>query len=164
MNVVRPTGGISGQALKSDAIRPSEGIYYVVRFPERWELFTLRFDTGHESGHPDFWQQHVVPRLSRRWTNVLGHSVGQLELELRRYEYGFPRGRVVKQGKRFLVYHGRDLEPFMKIKRTAIEALFGIVGLARWKEDEHERCLREDKEPIRQILQLWEDWRNVIPD
>ena len=52
----------------------------------------------------------------------------------------------------------------MKVSRAAIEGLFGINGLARWHEDDHEHCLREDKESVRQILALLEDWPSANHD
>lgn len=85
----------------------------------------------------------------------------QLASELRLCEYGFPRGRIVRQATRYVVLHGNDLEPFMRIKRTTIEALFGISGCARWCEDEHEHCLADDKQAVREILGIEEDWRHT---
>jgi hypothetical protein len=132
----------------------------VVRFPELWEPVVLRFEDGQEAGHPDFWLQRVMPRIAQAWSKVLHRAPKDLESELRLSEYGFPRGRVVRQGTRFRVFHGHDMEPFMGIKRSAIEASFGITGLARWLGDDHERCLREDKESIRQVLELRENWKH----
>jgi hypothetical protein len=91
-------------------------------------------------------------------------SAEVLEEDLRLCEYGFPRGRIVKQRNRYLVLHGDDLEPFMKLKRSGIECLFDIGGRTRWVEDDHEHCLREDKECVRQTLHLSEDWKHVDPE
>ena len=52
----------------------------------------------------------------------------------------------------------------MKVTRAAIEGRFGIVGLARWQEDDHEHCLREDKDRVRALLGLRENWKHASPD
>jgi hypothetical protein len=153
----RTVGGVVAPV----ALMPSEGIFYAVRFPERWEPVTLRFREAEEAGHPDFWRRHVVARLAAAWSKVLRRTAASLESELRLCEYGFPRGRVVRQGARFRVFHGNDLERYMKVTKAAIEGCFGIVGLARWEEDDHEHCLREDKESTRQILYLQENWKHT---
>jgi hypothetical protein len=143
---------------------PSEGIFYVVRFPRGWESVALRFDQGQEVGHPEFWREQIVPRIAREWSRVLNRAARALETELRMLEYGFPRGRVVRQATRFTVFNGNDLGRFMKVTKAAIEGRFGIIGLARWQEDDHEHCLREDKEAVRQLLHLREDWKHASVD
>jgi len=140
------------------APRPSEGIFYVARFPEGWKPMALRFESGVDVGHPVFWGQKVVPCLARAWSPVLRRSVAELASALDLCEYGFPRGRVVRQGARHLIYHGNNLTPFMKIRRPAIESIFELACAARWEDDEHERCLSKDKDTIRQLLRLHEDW------
>ena len=67
----------------------------------------------------------------------------------------------MNKGQRYVVYHGADLEPFMEIQQSGIESLFGLVGAARWAKDDHEHCVREDKESIRQILRLQENWKHA---
>jgi hypothetical protein len=139
---------------------PSQGIFYLIRFPEGWEPVISRFSEGQEMGHPVFWRMQVVPHLTLRWAPILKRNHIDVETDLRPCEYGFPRGRVVSKGKgRFSVVHGNEFMPFMKITPAHIETLFGIAGMAKWLEDDHEHCLREDKDPVRQILRLKENWK-----
>ena len=144
-------------------VPPAEGIFYIVRFPEGWEPIIARFSGGLEMGHPVFWRERVVPHLSLRWATVLKRSRIDLESELRPCEYGFPRGRIVRQDERFCVVYGNEFKPFMKIAKASIEKLFGITGKASWSEDDHEHCLREDKQPLRHILRLKENWDHFDP-
>ncbi len=146
---------------KNPGANPSEGIFYVVRLPNAWEPMTLRFEGGADVGHPDFWRHKLVPLLARAWSPLLGLSARELESNLSLCEYGFPRGRVVRQGNTFRVFHGNDLRKFMNITRVSIEGQFGIIGAARWQEDEHEQCLKEDKQAVQALLRLREDWKHA---
>ena len=143
------------------ALTPCEGIFYVVRFPDGWKPVAMRFEGIEDCGHPDFWRSHVVPMLVRAWSPVLRTTMHALTSDLRLCEYGFPRGRVVKQDTRYVVMHGNDLERFMRVKRRSIEELFGIAKKAAWSEDDHEHCLRDDKNAIRSVLRISTDWKHV---
>lgn len=142
-----------------NVLTPCNGIFYIVRFPDGWTPIALRFDNIEDCGHPEFWWSQVVPKLAGAWSPALGRTVSELRTDLRLCEYGFPRGRVVKQRNRFVILHGDELESFMKLKRREIETLFGIPGRATWREDEHEQCLNEDKETVRETLCLKENWK-----
>lgn len=142
----------------------SEGIFYLVPFPLEWILMSVRFDRQPELGHPDFWEAEILEFLVKDWHLEAYEEYPtreQLREALRPLAYACPRGRVAKVGKRFKVYHGNDLKPFMRNSRRNIEEAFGIVGQATWEFDDHERCQQLDKEAFRQITGLKEDWDAV---
>lgn len=139
----------------------SEGIYYIVRHVRGWALLPYRYATREELDHVHFWDQELVHDLSLAWAKTLGLGVSEIESRIRNCSYAFPRGRIVKHGKRFTVFHGDDVERGRKISRRAIENWFGIAGKADWKQDEHERCQREDKEIVRHLFKIQENWKDA---
>lgn len=142
----------------------SEGIFYVVPLPLDWCLMGVRFDQRPELGHPDFWEADILKFLVRNWHLETSEEYPTPELlrsALLPLTYACPRGRVARIGKRFKVYHGNDLKPFMKTSRRAIEAMFGVGGQANWEFDDHERCQQLDKDEFRRLLEMKEDWEAV---
>jgi hypothetical protein len=143
-------------------MKPTTGIFYVVRYPERWEVVASRHDEYPDDGHPDFWRRAAVAAmLARRWHDVLGQTLDDLCEELRRYDYAFPRGRVALVEDKYCIYHGEDIEPYMKITKKMVETEFNIEGKARWVFDDHEQCLTADKQEVQRILRIKEDWKSV---
>ena len=143
---------------------PSEGIFYVVRYPKGWKLLAYRFKELTELDHSQFWEKYAAVNLSRLWDSHRrneGDNRQGIFDELRYCPYGFPRGRIVKTETRFSIFHGGDFMAVSKVKRTDIENYFGIQGKSRWLRDEHERCLLHDKEIIRDTLQIRENWNAV---
>jgi len=144
-------------------VKPTEGIYYVVRFPNGWRLMACRFDEEGELGHPSFWRYWGVAALvAKEWQAKLRTASPRLtEDDLELLVYAFPRGRVTKLGTKYVIYHGNDLQPWMKITKRQIEKTFGVTGRCCWQFDEHEQCLTPDKEEMRRLLRLTEDWPSV---
>lgn len=153
----------------------SEGIYFVIRMPVRWQLVAFRFDDHPDGGHPEFWEAHVTPMLANVWAPRL--FVGIDRSKLRRLELrlkseldlhydGFPRGRVtwIDDLGRFAIYHGGNLKSGMKLTRRAIEQAFGITGRADWEFDEHEQCSSFSTEGLCSALDLRERWKTISPD
>lgn len=143
--------------------RPSEGIYYAVRFSEGWSIFICRFDEfGGETDHTALWEDYVCQPLALNWEQSFGDD-GVLEEALHLHAYGFPRGRIarVPGGSTFNILHGGDLEKFMGISPETIERLFSVTGRAHWVRDEHEQCQEDDRDAVRRILRLKENWRAV---
>lgn len=153
--------GVGSSSMLTD-VGASEGIYYIVRYPSGWHLAPCRFDEEGEMSHSDFWRLFAVSAMvAQQWQRMLCRDLDDLTEDLRLLLYAFPRGRVTKVGKKFRVYHGTDLQPFMKITRKMVERSFGIAGCCQWTFDEHERCLTEDKEALRELLGIQEDWPSV---
>ena len=139
---------------------PTDGIYYVVRYPDKWDVFAYRFDNFPEIDHTALWCDHVAPVLARCWGRALRLSPAKLEKSLTLHAYGFPRGRVTKMGMQFRVLYGGDA-PF--IPNSRVEHAFDLAG-AKWERDEHEQCQAEDKEAVRSLLRIKEDWKAVSSD
>ena len=161
----------------------SEGVFYLVPFPMGWCLMPASFDQQTESSHVTLWEQTVVDLLVKDWVakgvvKALGEvSIGSwrviyrnrvtksLEMKLRSkllpLVHAFPRGRIVRHGRKYQVLHGDNIEEFMQIDRPAIEKMFGIEGRAVWQFDEHEQCLIAEQKIARALLRLPEDWKAV---
>ena len=141
--------------------KASRGIFYVVRYPAGWELITTRFENGEGADHSEWWETKVVGMVAEKWAARLRLGQNILEDDLKLLVYAFPRGRVSRVGNRFNVLQGRDIEPSMAVTRRMIEDAFGIVGQCSWRFDDHEQCQECDKDTIRRILHIREDWRAV---
>lgn len=150
----------------------SEGIYFVIRMPDRWQLVVFRFEKGLDGGHPEFWEAYVTPMLADAWAPHLFGEMTEtersrrkqhLKAELDLHYDGFPRGRVtwVEENDRFIVYHGRNLKPAMHVTRQSIEQAFGIADHTDWKFDDHEQCSAFSAEGVRSALRLKERWKVV---
>lgn len=96
-----------------------------------------------------------------QWAKTLRWSATDVLQEIRLLTYAFPRGRVSRVGNRYFVLHGADLTTSMKISKRMIEQPFGIAGNCSWHLDEHEHCQADDKEQMRDILGIKEDWDAV---
>ena len=138
-----------------------EGIYYVVRYPTRWAFLYSRFQGDPVDNHYEWWEETVVGLLAAKWKKVLAKNRSTIQSELGLLTYAFPRGRISKVGRRFKILHGADLTSSMKISKKFIENAFHISGRCSWQFDEHEQCQMEDKEEMRRLLNLEEDWSAV---
>jgi len=139
----------------------SEGIFYLIALFREWAIMPVRFDQQSEFGHTDFWEQSVVDHLVTQWHSKVINTFpapAELRAALLPLVYAFPRGRVVRQGDQFTVYHGNNLKPFMKMSRRFIEGDFGIQGRATWVFDEHEQCVAHDRDQMREVLGLKQTW------
>lgn len=139
----------------------TEGIFYVVPFPIEWCVMPHCFAEQTDFGHTDLWEESVVQFLVKDWHLEVYETFpthDQLRAELLPLVYAFPRGRVVRQGSKFIVYHGNNLQPFMKRSRRDIESCFKIEGRATWVFDEHEQCVAHDRDRMREVLGLKKTW------
>lgn len=140
---------------------PGEGIYYVVRFPAGWKAVFYRFEDDSDYNHYEWWEQSISAMIAAKWAKALGKSREAIRRDIELLTYAFPRGRISKVGKRFLVLHGADLTPSMRMSKKLIEDAFGISGRCSWRFDEHEQCQVDDKEAIRQYFGIHEYWNGV---
>ena len=143
-----------------------EDIFYVVPFPQGWRVLSACLEQPWKAdiGHPDFWEEGVASILAKHWHSRASKKFPtseELRAELLPLVYAFPRGRVVRLGRRFVIYHGQDLEAFMQCDRKAIETQFNILDRAEWRIDDHEQCQLLDKERVRELLPLQHDWNAV---
>ena len=144
----------------------SEGIFYLVRYPQGWRFLPVRVDQFPmaDFDHADFWEECLAHVLAEKWQPEVFQkfpTVEQLRDELLPLAYAFPRGRVVSLGRTFAVYHGDNLAAFMQSDRKAIETGFDIQGNVQWEFDEHEQCVAQDRDRMRELLGLKETWPAV---
>ena len=149
-----------------ETTKGSDGIFYLVPFPEGWVVRPIRFDqcADPDFGHPGYWEEVVAEVLAKKWHSRVAKEYptpNDLRAELLPLVYAFPRGRITGQGRKFIVYHGRNFEAFMKCERKVVESHFGIQGRCVWQFDEHEQCQELDKERVREVLRLRNDWKAV---
>ena len=144
---------------KGHASTPSDGIYYVVRFPQGWKLIFCRYaENPEDCDHSEFWGKLISQFLVPIWAKALKEPAKQIAEALHLHTYGFPRGRITVKDGKIYVLHGSDLKSFHEVKRKDIERAFGIYGKARWIDDEHEHCQDYDKQMLRELLHIKEDW------
>lgn len=130
---------------------PTEGLWYVVRFPKAWRLLAVYVPSASDFGHEWYWESYVAPQLGSEWRLPV-RDVRSLSVCV----YGFPRGRVVRARHGYVVYHGGDFEAF--VSRSEIMQVFNLSSRTGFRLDRHEQCLYLDKEAVRTILRAKEDW------
>lgn len=140
---------------------PKEGIYYVTPTPNGWELLAKPFARGEELDHGTWWEETVAAKVAAAWVKTLSVHAKRLAAEIGLHPYAFPRGRVSRAGDSFLVVHGADLKPAMKVSKRKIEECFGIVGKCDWLFDEHEQCQLVDQETVCGVLGIRPTWSAV---
>lgn len=132
-----------------------------MRYLAGWELLATRFEQGADTNHYDWWEASVAGIVAAKWAKRLRVIPKKLEQELAMLTYAFPRGRISKVGRHFLVLQSGDITPAMSISKDAIEAAFGIAGRCSWRFDEHELCIEADRDEMRRILRIPENWNAV---
>ncbi|MDF9833081.1 hypothetical protein M2103_001298 [Ereboglobus sp. PH5-5] len=131
------------------AKRASEGIWYVIREGEGWNLFAYPFGKDSKiEDHSAFWEQIIAPWLAAKY-KLTKSSAEELAL----HPYGFPRGRVTKVGKTFTIYHGDDWAPYSAAAKVAAKA-FHLPKTANWVFDEHETRNEWDCAAIESLLPM----------
>lgn len=152
---------------------PSEGVFYVVRLPDGWQLCSFRFDEYGHLGLPDCWVQVLEPFLNI-WLEHLvkegplkfqaRHDALQKELGLLVASYDtFPRGEVRRgrDDKHFVVHHGGELSRSMRVPRRDIEEAFGIHGVAKWVENVEHISDHRNAQRVRSLLQIHDKWEDL---
>lgn len=149
---------------------PSEGVFFVLRLPEGWQLCTCRHDEYGPLGLPDFWVEALGTFLNIWLAHFLKadreeatkrHAALERALGLIVAGYdAFPRGEV-KLGpgrKRYIVRHGGEITRRMRVTHREVEQAFGIAGRAKWVADERLRSTKESAKRVRGLLGIGETW------
>ncbi len=136
-----------------EASSKSDGIYYVVYVNGKWKVEAFRTDQYGDVNHVEVWEERLAPFLARICN--LDERDGYL---LKLSYAGFPRGRVVRVGKQYIVYHGNNYKKL--VSKDAIIAPFGINN-AKFEFDDHERVIMDNRENIRQLLKIKDTWPAV---
>jgi hypothetical protein len=148
-----------GSVRVSDAI-PSTGLYYLILLPTGWRLAVYRdIDSGKPSLHEEFWAEDVCDLFGQLWSRALNSR--RLESHskvLTAHPHCFPRGRISKDKDGYSIFCGHDEKSTPEGTRRQIELIFGVVGMATWIEHDQERCLQDDREAARTLLQKGVTW------
>jgi hypothetical protein len=149
---------------------PSEGVFFIVRLPDHWQLCTFRFDEFGPAGIPDFWIETLGPFLNLWLQHFETTEPDTVEKHQEKLQKGlgmlvanydvFPRGVVTKGMRKghFVVRHGGDISRTMHILHRDVEAAFGIAGHARWVIDETHASSPEAAQYLRKYLPIPEEW------
>jgi len=131
----------------------SDGAYYIVCIKDKWSVRAFRQDQYGDIGHMKIWEEYLAPHL------VGIFKLNRADEFLLKMSYaGFPRGRMVKIGMKYIVYHGNDYTHL--VDKSDILKPFGISS-ARFEFDEHERAILEHRDTIRQLLKIERTWPAV---
>jgi hypothetical protein len=152
---------------------PSEGVFYIVRLPDGWQLCTFRHDEYGPIGLPDCWVQVLEPFLNIWLSTFENHGAAEysarhtaLEAALGLLVAGydaFPRGEVRRgvDRKRYIIRHGGELARVMHVPRREIEEAFGIRGRATWVEDASHVSDHRNAKRLRTLLPIAEAWEDI---
>lgn len=141
--------------------QPIAGIYYLVRYPSGWNVLTWAYEDGLPHwDHPEFWEYHVAPIMAAKWARRRRTTSDRLLQHLHLHTYAFPRGRITIYRGKTRVLHGSDTIAPMRFDTAAIEREFNLVQ-PLWEDDEHEHCHEDDKEAVRHLFGIKEDWPGI---
>jgi hypothetical protein len=151
---------------------PSEGVFYLVRLPDGWQLCTFRRDEYGSIGLPDCWVEvlnaflniwlahfeKLAPEELLERQMDIEKAIGQLVAS---YDV-FPRGEVKRRDghRRFTVSHGGEIARGMHITHREIEEAFGIQGHAKWVVDSKFYSDPRAAKRLRSLLSFEEIWEN----
>ena len=98
------------------------------------------------------WNEYLADYIAEAW--------GVPVAAVKRFWRAFPRGRVEQTHPgEFTIYHGNDLQPFMNVNRKRIISAFELGNQnITWCVDPNETCKSEQRDAIRQILGIAEEW------
>lgn len=144
--------------------RPSTGIWYLVKFPDKkWEIRSIRFDEEMNIwNHEEFWRKYVAPEMAREWKLLPDE-----EKFLKDMIYAFPRGRLENHGESsrgpWVMKWGMNFPTGVPCDKRYIESLFSLEPDHKtdWQYDRHERVSKDEMEQVKQMLGVDENWKTA---
>lgn len=137
---------------RKNAVKPAEGIYYVVPLKVGVKVMSLREDETTNPAHMFYW-----PRVITEIAHEYGIDELDIPEEVRTAYTGIPRGRIVHDTNRdmWIILHGNDV-PLNQIRHFVLQD-FGLyqldaAGKVQWKFDDHETMDPEDQKTLRSII------------
>jgi len=126
-----------------------EGVYYIVRFPTRWRLYSFPWADFGDLWHGDVWRKYVADDLAEAWSAIVPVTAE----ELKPWHKGFPRGRVERAGvMEYTVFHGNDFAD-TGIAQHRIETAFELGNSnVKWSVDPHEKQNSEHQAALLRLL------------
>lgn len=135
------------------AFDESEGVFYVICIKSECKVEAFRRDQYGDIGHVNAWEDYLAPLLAQIY--VLNKESSSL---LKLSYAGFPRGRVVKIGRSYVIYHGDNYKKLVT-ERDILDPF--KITTAKFKFDEHERAIKEHRDVLRDLLGIEETWPAV---
>jgi hypothetical protein len=156
--------------LQKNAIRPSEGPYYLVKYKNNWAIEAFPSVEYGGVGHQDVWKNYIVPRLIESYGLNLTR---EQKTELESAYTGFPRGRISASGTdpsigielpgekagHWYVDHGNDLPSEISREKWMgmVAQSFGLYGLivrnmVEFRVSPHEKMDPDDVKIIRKLI------------
>ena len=138
---------------------PSSGLYYTCRYPENWKFEFVRISDYCENSpgdHRNWWCKEVADKLSTSWARHLRTSFRELYPQIATLAQGFPHGLVSLHSNRVL-YASRP-PPGGESLESKVTRSFGLNDQTRWEESRSENVLFTEKEALRALLCIPEDW------
>jgi hypothetical protein len=112
--------------------------------------------------HIPAWRSILAPEVASAWSSVLGIDAKALTQQLLSLPHAFPRGRIEKvAANEFSIYHGDDLAATGILPTQILQAFTLTNKQINWVVDPHEQCELSQKDAIRQILNITDDWPAV---
>lgn len=138
-----------------------EGIYYVVGYPDEWELVVKRFERGEDISHAKWFKTTVAGLLAAKWAPVVQRNPKRIEARIEKMCHAFPRGRIIYRAAEddFLICPGDDRPPSMQVEYWMLHDAFDIEGLSWRAVGLSQRCWKSDKDKMRRYLGISEDWK-----
>ena len=139
---------------------PAHGIYYVVRYPEGWDLEFVRtsdVEQDWDGEHSAWWTEELAHKLAVAWTPLLKTNFSYIEHQLKSASHAFPRGRVESNPP--TIFWGNNLTAQMRIAAADICRAFGFrAEIVKWHVSQWEMANQEDRDLVRGLIGIQENW------
>ena len=131
-----------------------------------WRLYAAKCDKWSSQEHTEIWEYELSRVVAKNWS--VDHK------DIRKLWYAFPRFRVAVKDSpeyiqlsyyrslktRCLVIHGGDLKG--KVSQSSIEEAYCLKSReTTYIVSDHEKCITSQKEAIRRLLRIREDWPSI---
>lgn len=128
-----------------------QGVYYIVRFPTRWRLYTFPWEDFGDLWHGDVWRRYVADDLAEAWAQSAKVTAEQLKP----WWKGLPRGRIERAGvQEYTVFYADDFaETGITAERIARAFELGNSKVS-WSIDPHEQQNPEHQAALKRLLHL----------
>jgi len=161
--VTREGGGFCGG--------PSDGFFHVVPVPARrrggwlteWFLTSMPFSRFVESSREEHWDSYVSRCLGLEWAKRLNGDADQFRLQLRGLSLATPHGRIERgAGDHWSFVCADDFPVPSALIFNEVLVDFCLIGqTVEFVQSKAQSCAHEQKERLRTILGLQEDWTAI---
>lgn len=136
----------------------SEGVYYCCKLPSGWKFYGLK---GSTSNHYDFWKEKVLPSIVINYYPHRTDLNSKIYNALKENYCGFPRGRVSMSSDHYDVWNGNNLPNNVQSYFNQQITKFFCLKNPKFSFYAHEQCVDDDKNRVRKVFKIKEDWPSV---